>query len=137
VIQEGIAMVVDIIRQNQPWLQEVISLRDRISHFQKGGVPYEFFTVRKTIRGPKEVVLVPMWGDETVRDALGGVWRKLLCFCEAFIGFTLYLRLKPYWGVRYTHIEDEGETESDEAREDERWAFVLDFEALRHKESNE
>ena len=129
--QGRIATVIAIVRENQPWLEEVIKVRDKLNHFQEGGVPYEFFKVRKLLRDDQEVVVAPMWNEATsVRDALGDVWRKLMCFSESFIGFTLYLRLKPYWGVVYTRIEDEGETESDEEAEDARWKFELDRDAL-------
>jgi hypothetical protein len=34
-------------------------------------------------------------------------------------------------GVRYTRIEDEGETEANEKLEDARWQFQLDVDTLR------
>ena len=128
---ERIALVIDIVRSNQSWLADVIDVRDRSNHFQRGGVSYEYFQVKKVVRNGHEAILVPMWNEaESVRDVLGHAWRKLLCFCEAFIGFTLYLRLKPYWGVQYRHIEDEGETEASEDALDSRWRFELDLNAI-------
>jgi hypothetical protein len=124
-------VVCDLIRWNQDWLQEAIDLRDKVNHFQRGGVPYQYFRVHKEERDAQEVVRVPMWTEsETVRDVLGDIWRKLMCFCEAFIGATLYMRLQPYWGVRYEHHEDEGEWEADDEAEDRRWEFTLDIEAI-------
>jgi hypothetical protein len=126
-----IPVVCDLIRRNQPWLQVVIDLRDKVTHSQRGGIPYQFFRVDKIECDGEEVVRMPMWTpDQSVSDALSGIWRKLLCFCELFIGATLYMRLRPHWEVRYTHHEDEGEWEVDEEAEARRWAFTVNFEAF-------
>lgn len=126
----GIPLLCDMIRWNQRWMQETIDIRDKTNHFKDGGVPYEYFRVAKDERDGQEVLVVPMWSkDVTARDALGGVWRKLICLCEEFIGFTLYLRLK-FWMFRYTRIEDEGECYVDEEMEDPRWEFMPDFESM-------
>lgn len=112
-----------VIRRNQDWLQLTIDLRDKVNHYLEGGVPYQFFRVRKVRRGNREVIVVPMWSKvQTLRQALEIVWCRLMCLCEEFIGFTVFLRLKPYWEVKYRHIEDESDTN--------RWGFTLNREAL-------
>ena len=52
--------------------------------------------------------MVPKWSnDQTVRSALEITWKRLLCLCEEFIGFVLFLRMLPEWGAAYRHLEDE------------------------------
>lgn len=129
--QESIPFLCDLISRNQPWLQEAIDLRDKVNHFQRGGVPYKFFRVDKVERGGKEVVRVPMWTEEeSVSEALSDIWRQLVCFTETFIGATLFMRLTPYWSVKYTHNEDEGEWEADDEAENRRWEFTVNLDAL-------
>lgn len=127
--REDMPYLSDMIRENQWWLEDVIRIRDKVNHCKDGGLHYEFFRVRKVERDGTELVIVPMWTETmSVREAIGAVWRKLMCFAEEFIGYTLYLRLTAYWEVLYTRIEDEGESEADDEAEDVRWRFEVNFE---------
>ncbi len=115
---DKIAVICDkVIRPNQGWLQVVIDIRDRINHLIEGGVAFEHFRIRKIVRDGVEHVVVPKWSDEQpVREALEITWRRLMCLCEEFIGFILFLRIKPGLGVAYRHVEDE--------TGDARWAIM-------------
>lgn len=95
--------------KNTSWLESVIDARDRTNHFQRGGIHFGYFAVRKVIDENGERITVPMWSpDQTVRDLMVVLWRKLLCFVEEFLGMFFFLRIKPQLTFGYRHLEDEG-----------------------------
>jgi hypothetical protein len=104
----------DVLRKqtfepNADLLNTMIDARDRMNHFQRGGVHFGRFAVRKVAAGADARVEVPMWSsNQTIRAAMIVVWRRLLCFVEEFMGMFYFLALRPGLSFAYRHIEDEG-----------------------------
>jgi hypothetical protein len=92
-----------VFPEYQPWLEMVITSRDRTNHFKDEGVEAEVFLVAKTTVDGEERIVVPMWFDNlTVREYIGHAWHNLMGFVEQFtIGF-LAMRFKEGFGFIHT-----------------------------------
>ena len=75
------------------WLDAIIGARDRINHLQDGGIAIKTFSVYRAGNGSVEV---PRWSDQqTLRDAMGGLWNEFFFLVEDFIICSLHFRLAP------------------------------------------
>jgi hypothetical protein len=82
------------------WLDTAIETRNRINHFQDGGIDFRIFIVIKIMKDGKEVIHVPAWQeDATVRSAMEITWSNLFMLCEDFIGGFLLMRLPENYAV--------------------------------------
>lgn len=85
----------DLFSGFEPWLDEVITLRDRVNHGLDGGLEFEWMDVRLEETDNSNRLVVPMWSDTvTLREALEVFWGRLLAFVEQFTGAIVFLRLK-------------------------------------------
>lgn len=96
-----------ILGTNGQWLKVVIDARDRVNHFQDGGISFETFLVRKIRRNGVEGVVVPMWTpQEQIHDSLNFTWGRLVSLVEDFVGGFLGLRLKPGLALFHNAVPD-------------------------------
>lgn len=78
---------------HQKWLDMTIEARDRITHYQRGGVPPEAFGVYVDTDNS---VRLPEWStDQTVEQFMEVVWQALVFYVEDFVALFLSLRLRP------------------------------------------
>ena len=92
----GEAIETVILNKHRPWLDIAIEARNRLNHFQDGGLDYRALLVFKRLDGADEHIVVPIWGDDiTVRKYIEQTWYHLFMLIEEFsIGF-LSMRFKP------------------------------------------
>lgn len=92
-----------LLVDHRPWLEIAISARDKLNHYQDGGLDDKAFLVAKTTVNGEEKVIVPHWiEDMTVRDYMYHTWYNLFTLVEQFtIGF-LVMRFKE--GIGFIHV---------------------------------
>ena len=74
------------------WLEATIDARDRITHYQRGGIPVEAFEV--VVVG--DDVRLPEWAPgQTIEQFMEVIWSALVRYVEDFLALFLALRLKP------------------------------------------
>jgi len=91
----GIAVIErHLFGENQKkWLDATIEARDKITHYQRGGVPPEAFAVFVDTNGD---VHLPEWATgQTVERFMEVVWPALVFYVEDFLALFLALRLRP------------------------------------------
>jgi hypothetical protein len=92
--------LIHIIKQNTPWLESLISARDKVNHYKDGGIEPDLFTVCALKDGNSVTVRVPMWSDEqSVADVMQQSFRVLFHFVEQFFFAVLAARLPNDLGV--------------------------------------
>ncbi len=88
-------LLINIIANNNDWLNSTIEARDKINHFLDGGINYEDFAVYSLIDNKKVVLHRPMWSQEQSVMAFMDVgWINLFALCENFTCSSLGFRLK-------------------------------------------
>lgn len=89
--------IASFILRNKEWIKQIVDARDRANHGINGGINFENFTILKY---KDKSINLPMWFiDQTIREFLQVVWRKLFFFSEDFIAAFLTFRLKPGLGL--------------------------------------
>jgi hypothetical protein len=107
--------LIKLIGDNQGWLDHAISVRDRMNHFQHGGVSLQNFTVHVRIEKGEEKVWTPrLHESQTVRELLDVLMNNVVEFVEVFCGFALLPRLTKI-AIQYNVRDDINEM---------RWSLV-------------
>jgi hypothetical protein len=84
-----------LISSNQTWLSAAIDLRNRMNHYQDGGLSVEAFVVVVRIENGKEIVWTPQLSSkQTVREGMTNLFSSLLDFVDVFVGLALVPRLR-------------------------------------------
>ncbi len=92
-----------LLVDHRPWLEVAISARDRLNHYQDGGLDDKAFLVAKTTVNGEEKVIVPHWiEDMTVRDYMNHTWHNLFSLIEQFTVGFLVMRFKE--GIGFIHL---------------------------------
>ncbi len=91
-----------LLVDHRPWLEVAITARDKINHYQDGGLDDRAFLVAKTTVNGEEKVIVPMWQDGfTMREYMRHTWYNLVTLVEQFTVGFLSMRFKE--GIGYVH----------------------------------
>ena len=76
------------------WLDGAIDARNRVNHYQKGGINPDHFVVVVVQKGDEIEVHQPMWSnDQKVSEMLEIVWDQLIQFSERFLFASLSYKL--------------------------------------------
>jgi hypothetical protein len=79
-------------QQHKDWLGAIIDSRDRMNHCQAGGLKIENFAV---YRNPDGSVALPRWSSQqSLADAMNGVWGLFFEYVEDFLACALYFRMR-------------------------------------------
>jgi hypothetical protein len=77
--------------QHRPWLEQIITLRDRVNHYLEGGLSPQAFSVFKV----GDEIRIPMFTKEqSVAQLMAVVWQNLFAFVEDFVALSLSFKLK-------------------------------------------
>jgi hypothetical protein len=96
-----------LLGDHKAWLTDTIAARDRINHFLEGGVPYEYFLVRKVRTREGDTILVPKWSpDMPLREAMRRIWWRLIALVEDFAGGFMILRMPHGLGLFHEAVAD-------------------------------
>lgn len=106
-IGKGVAEL--IVKKHQPWLQDVITARDRVNYLIGGEVAPEMFMVfAAPAREASSILQIhrPMWSaEQTVREFMAVVWGNLLRLVEDFVISFLVFRLQEGWALYHGEVE--------------------------------
>jgi len=81
------------------WLDAIIDARNRVNHYQSGGLKIQNFAVGRDADG---TIGVPRWSDvQTLRDAMEASWTKLFAFTEFFVVYAINFRMPEKYGMTY------------------------------------
>lgn len=98
--------LIQLIKDNQPWLDLAISVRDRVNHFQHGGLSLDNFTVHVRIENGQERIWTPkLHENQTVRELILVLMNNTVELVEAFCAFALLPRLTKV-GIHYKVHDD-------------------------------
>jgi hypothetical protein len=99
--------LIRFINDNQDWIKLMIDARDRMNHFQHGGIPVMSFGVACIIEqdGTKKVHRPQMNPAQTVKEVMDMLLDNVLHFVEYFLGIALCVRM-PGHGVKWTNSDD-------------------------------
>jgi hypothetical protein len=76
------------------WLTAIINSRDNVNHYQ-GEIKLNTFAVYRKKDGSVDV---PRWSNEqTLREAMRGLWYEFFFFVEDFMFSALYFRMHDKW----------------------------------------
>ena len=118
--------LIQLIKDNQEWLDLAISVRDRMNHFQHGGLSLDTFTVHVSIENGQEKVWTPRLHEkQTVRELMNVLMRNVVEFVEVFCAFAMLPRLTKV-GIQYNAHADVNQI---------RWTLVP-IESLREYEKD-
>jgi hypothetical protein len=85
-----------LLQTHKDWLHLVIEARDKQNHFIDGGIPFEYFGVFWDRSKPIAVIHTPRWSEDmSVTEFMDIIWSNLFRFCERFVGYFLFFRIKP------------------------------------------
>lgn len=98
-----------ISEAREEWIESAIEARDRVNHYQRGGINPDIFIVAAAKDGDELLIQKPMWtGDQRVFEAMDIFWGQLIQFVERFLFATLGHRLPSELGVLFLsrmHVE--------------------------------
>jgi len=91
-----------LLEKHKLWLHGVIEARDKQNHFIDGGIPFEYFGVFWDRSKSIAVIHTPRWSnDQTISEFMDIIWSNLFRFCEDFVAYFLFFRVKP--GLVFFH----------------------------------
>jgi hypothetical protein len=87
-------VLIKLIRDNKPWLEVAIEVRDRMNHFKSGGVDLQKFTVYTYTEGNETKAWTPrLHKDQSFRELMKILYPHVFEFCEFFMGFAMLPRI--------------------------------------------
>lgn len=96
-----------IIKNHQPWLEDVIEQRDRVNHLIGAPLDMDQFMVLKMLKDGEEMIRVPMWNHEqSIRGSMEVVWDNLLHLFEDFIVMFLYTRFDKRYSLFHGEVDE-------------------------------
>lgn len=100
-------LLIKHILNNQVWLKGMIEARDRMNHFQHGGMSQMAFGVASIIEknGVQTLHRPTMYPDQLVKEVMTMCMDNLLEFIEYFLGISIAVRA-PDYAVRW-HVTDD------------------------------
>ena len=119
------------IERRQQWLDALIEARDRLNHFQRGGIDPDFFVVFALKEKEKIMVRVPQWSEEqTVGDFMETSFFNLFHFAEDFIGCMYFSKIHRELSAFHGPFTNPIEAKST-------WSVTTYEEMMRHVEGND
>ncbi len=95
-----------VIKDNKPWLEMAIDVRDRMNHFKSGGIDLQTFTVSAQKDGDEIKTWTPrLHADQTIRQLMEILYRNVFEFCEYFMALGMMPRLTKI-ALQYNKSED-------------------------------
>jgi hypothetical protein len=100
-------LLIKHIQNNQDWLKGMIEARDRMNHFQHGGMSPMAFGVASIIEkdGIQTLHRPRMTPDQIVKEVMTTLMNNLLEFIEYFLGISIAVRA-PDYAVQW-HVTDD------------------------------
>ena len=98
--------LIKVIKDNKPWLELAIDVRDRMNHFKSGGIDLQTFTVSAEKVGDEIKTWTPhIHPDQTIRQLMEILFRNLFEFCEYFMALGMIPRLTKV-ALQYNKSDD-------------------------------
>jgi hypothetical protein len=100
-------LLIKHILANQEWLKGMIEARDRMNHFQHGGMSPMSFGVASVIErdGVQTLHRARLNPDQLVKDVMSTLMNNLLEFIEYFLGISIAARA-PDYAVQWNASDD-------------------------------
>jgi hypothetical protein len=98
--------LIKVIKDNKPWLELAIDVRDRMNHFKSEGIDLQTFTVSAQKVGNEIKTWTPrLHSDQSIRQLMEILYRNLFEFCEYFMALGMMPRLTKV-ALQYNKSDD-------------------------------